>query len=91
MTERPHVNRAERHQLTEQDLAIATRVGRYIERREEGAAPGVQDLLALAAEFGDGAVDDLRTVLAFYEAMRASDGTTADAAVDELPIHDRRR
>jgi hypothetical protein len=32
-------------------------------------------LLAVVAEFGDVAVDDLRTVLAFYEAMRASDGS----------------
>jgi hypothetical protein len=74
MTERRHSNPAERHQLTEQDLAIATLVGRYVERREQGVPPRAQDLLALAAEFGAAAVDDLRTVLAFYEAMRASDG-----------------
>jgi hypothetical protein len=30
-----------------------------------------RDLLAFAAEFGNAAVDELRTVLAFYEAMRA--------------------
>ena len=60
-------------QLTEQDLAIATLVGRYIERRESGQAPCVHDLFAVAEEFGDIAVDALRTVLACYEAMRASD------------------
>ena len=29
--------------------------------------------LAIAGEFGDAAIDKLRTVLAFYEAMRASE------------------
>ena len=63
----------EREQLTEQDLAIATLLGRYIERRERDETPCVHDLLAVAAEFGDCAVDVLRTVLACYEAMRASE------------------
>jgi hypothetical protein len=73
MTE-PYTARAERYGLTEQDLAIATLVGRYIERREQGVPPDVHDLLTVAADFGDAAVDDLRTVLAFYEAMQASEG-----------------
>ena len=60
-------------QLTEQDLAIATLVGRYVERREQGGAPCAHDLIAVAAEFGDAAVDQLRTVLIFYEAMRADE------------------
>ena len=34
------------------------------------------DLLAMAAEFGDAAVAELRDVLAFYEAMRASEDHT---------------
>jgi hypothetical protein len=59
--------------LTERDLAIATLVGRYIERRESAQAPCVPDLLAVAEEFGEVAVDALRTLLACYEAMRASD------------------
>ena len=63
-------------ELTEQDLAIATLVGRYVERREHDQTPCVHDLLAVAAEFGDTAVDALRTVLACYEAMRASDDLT---------------
>ena len=46
-------------------------MGRYIERRESDQTPCVHDLLAAAAEFGDTAVDALRTVLACYEAMRA--------------------
>ncbi len=54
-------------------LRSPTLVGRYIERRERGEAPCAHDLLAVAAEFGDAAVDALRTVLAFYEAMRASE------------------
>jgi hypothetical protein len=73
MSERHNPDPAERDELTEQDLAIATLVGRYIERREQGAAPRVHDLLSVAAEFGDTAVDELRTLLAFYEAMRATE------------------
>jgi hypothetical protein len=71
----------ERAQLTEQDLAIAALVSRYIERREHHQTPCVHDLLAAAAEFGDIAVDVLRTVLACYEAMRADgdDATSADS------------
>jgi len=63
----------EREPLSEQDLAIATLVGRYVERRERGEAPCAHDLLAVAAEHGDHAVAELRDVLAFYEAMRATD------------------
>ena len=73
MSERHNPDPAERVELTEQDLAIATLVGRYIERREQGAAPRVHDLLSVAAEFGDAAVAELRTLLAFYEAMRATE------------------
>ena len=73
MTDRHHSDPTEREQLTEQDLAIATLVGRYVERRETGQAPCAHDLFAVAAEFGETAVDALRTVLACYEAMRASE------------------
>ena len=72
MTDRNHPDPTERERLTEQDLAIATLVGRYVERREHDQAPCANDLLAVAAEFGESAVDALRTVLACYEAMRAS-------------------
>ena len=58
--------------LSDRDLAIATLAGRYIERRERDAAPCAHDLLATAAEFGDDAIDALRTVLACYEAIRTS-------------------
>jgi hypothetical protein len=58
-------------ELTEQDLAIATLVGRYIERRDSGLAPCTHDLFAVAAEFGDTAVDALRTVLASVSDTRA--------------------
>jgi hypothetical protein len=75
----PHVpRRPDRADLSEQDLAVAALVGRYIERREHNESPRVHDLLAVAAEFGDVAVDALRTVLAYYEAMRAyGDDTTS--------------
>jgi len=59
--------------LTEQDLAIAALVGRYIERREHHETPRVHDLLVTAGEFGENAVDVVRAVLACYEAMRASE------------------
>jgi hypothetical protein len=76
MNGRHHPDPTERDELTEQDLAIATLVGRYVERREAGQPPCAHDLLAIAAEFGSTAVDNLRTVLACYEAMRASDDLT---------------
>ena len=75
MSAREYPGSRERPDLTEQDLAIATLVGRYIERRESRRAPCVHDLLAAAAEFGDEAVNELRDVLAFYEAMRESEDT----------------
>jgi hypothetical protein len=73
MTDRYCPDPSERLELTEQDLAIATLVGRHVERREYQETPCAHDLLAIAGEFGDDAVDKLRTVLAFYEAMRASE------------------
>jgi hypothetical protein len=66
-------DRPDRPDPTDRDLAVATLVGRYIERRQMLQAPRVHDLLAMAAEFGDSAVRELRDVLAFYEAMRASE------------------
>ena len=76
MIDRHHPDPAERAELTEQDLAVATLVGRYIERREAQEPPCAHDLFAVAAEFGDSAVDALRTVLACYEAMQASQSLT---------------
>jgi uncharacterized ferritin-like protein (DUF455 family) len=73
MIDRHHPDPIQRAELTEQDLAIAALVGRYIERREHDQTPRVHDLLAAAAEFGETAVDVLRTVLACYEAMCAYD------------------
>ena len=72
MNERHQRDPADRAELTEQDLAVAALVGRYIERRESGQPPRTHVLFAVAAEFGDTAVDALRTVLACYEAMRAT-------------------
>ena len=60
--------------LTARDLMVATLVGRYVERRERGEAPCAHDLLAVAAELGDTAVEELRAVLTFYEAMRSAEG-----------------
>ncbi len=77
MIERHDPDRSKPDELTEQDLAIATLVGRYVERREAGQPPCAHDLLAVTADFGDSAVGVLRTVLACYEAMRASDDLTS--------------
>ena len=60
-------------EFSERDLLIATLVGSYVERRERGDAPCAHDLLAVAAEHGDSAVAELRDVLAFYEAMHATE------------------
>jgi hypothetical protein len=77
MIDRHQPDPVQRAELTEKDLAVATLVGRYIERRETGQPPCAHDLFASAAEFGDAAVDALRTVLACYEAMRANNDLVA--------------
>ena len=74
MNDPHHPDPVERAELNEEDLAISTLVGRYIERR--GRPPCAHDLFAVDAEFGDTAVDALRTVLACYEAMRATHDLT---------------
>jgi hypothetical protein len=68
-----HLDPGDQAELTDQNLAIATLVGRYIERREARHPPCTHDLFAVAAEFGDTAIDALRTVLACYEVMRATE------------------
>ena len=60
-------------EFSERELLMATLVGRYVERRERGHAPCAHDLLSVAAEHGDSAVAEVRDVLAFYEAMRATE------------------
>jgi hypothetical protein len=71
----------ERERLTELDWLLADLVGVYADRRERGMPPQAHDLLAVAAEFGDGAAAKLRTVLALYEALIAD--KTAAAGADE--------
>lgn len=73
MIDRHHPDPIERAELTDQDLAVAALVGRYIERREAGQPPRAHDLFAVAPELGDTAVDALGAVLACYEAMRATE------------------
>ena len=83
MTDQHRPDPAQPELLTEQDLAIAALVGRYIERREQHETPCLHDLLAVAAEFGSAAVDALRTLLASYEAMRASGNDSATLGSSE--------
>jgi hypothetical protein len=45
MTDRHHPTPAEHAELTDHDLAIATLVGRYIERREHHETPCAHELL----------------------------------------------
>lgn len=71
----------ERERLTELDWLLADLVGVYVDRRERGMPPQAHDLLAVAAEFGDGATAKLRTVLALYEALIADE--TAAPRADE--------
>jgi hypothetical protein len=73
MTDHHRPDPVERADLDERDLAIATLVGRYVERRDQRQPPCTHDLLSVAAEFGDEAADQLRTVAALYEAFRASE------------------
>jgi hypothetical protein len=63
----------EREPLTHEDRVLVSLVGRYVERRERGLSTHVGDLFTVASEFGDTAVTKLRTVLAAYEALRASE------------------
>jgi hypothetical protein len=77
MTDIDDLGGFEREPLSEQDLAIAALVGRYVERRERGEAPCAHDLFAIAAEFGDTAVAKLRTVLKVYEALLATKDDTS--------------
>lgn len=68
---RPDADLPGREPLSDQELLIAELVGRYIERRQHGHAPDAQDLVAVAAEHGDAAVNILCFLLACYEAGRA--------------------
>ena len=73
MSAHDHADRSDRACMTEEDLFLAGLVGEYADRRDCGQPPGAHDLLARAAEFGDGATAKLRTVLALYEALLADD------------------
>ena len=70
MSEHDHADPSDRARITEEDLFL---VGAYADRRDRGQPPRAHDLLARAAEFGDGATAKLRAVLALYEALRADD------------------
>ena len=48
MTDVDDLDGFQREPLSEQELAIAALVGRYVERRERGEAPCAQDLFVVA-------------------------------------------
>src|SRR4051812_39092794 len=79
-------NPTERLELTERELAIATLVGRYIERREHRASPRVHDLLAAAAEFGDSAVASCAACSPSTRRCAPARQTTDDASRGQLPL-----
>lgn len=62
----------ERFALEETDAAVAGLVGEHVAAREAGTTPPPH-LEARAAEFGPGAVEQLRAVIGLYEAMRAGE------------------
>lgn len=59
----------ERLELATEEQALADLLDEYVRRRELHQAPCVLDLLAVAAEFGDRAADNLRGVMALYERL----------------------
>ena len=73
MSGHDHPDPSDRTPISEEDLFLAALVGEYADRRDRSQPPPAHDLLARAAEFGDGATAKLRTVLAMYEALRADD------------------
>jgi hypothetical protein len=73
MSARNHADSSDRARIAEEDLFLAGLVGEYADRRDRGQAPRAHDLLARAAELGDGASVKLRTVVALYEALLADD------------------
>jgi hypothetical protein len=75
MSKHDRTDPSERSRIGEEDLFLAGLVGEYADRRDRGHAPRAHDLLARAAEFGDGASAELRTVLALYEALLADDAS----------------
>jgi hypothetical protein len=60
-------DRLEREPLSRRDLQLVAVVARYVDARERGAAVRLDDVLAVAAEFGDGAAARVRAVIALYE------------------------
>jgi hypothetical protein len=82
--------------LDEREEVIVALLGRYIARRESGVSPQAHDLLAVAAEFGDGAFRGLRAGLTCYEAMRTVDAPpsarrAAATAAERQGFHARNR
>jgi hypothetical protein len=75
MSGHDHADPPDRVRIAEEDLFLAALVGEYADRRDRGQPPRAHDLLARAAEFGDGTTTKLRTVLALYEALLADDPT----------------
>ncbi len=75
MSGHDHPDPSDRARIAEEDLFLAGLVGEYADRRDCDQPPRAHDLLARAAEFGGGAADKLRTVLALYEAFLADDAS----------------
>jgi hypothetical protein len=75
MSAHDHTDPSDRARIAEEDLFLAGLVGEYADRRDRGQPPRAHDLVARAAESGDGATAKLRTVLALYEALLADDSS----------------
>ena len=66
-------DRLPRQPLSRSDREILSAIVRHAKRREQGEPALDEDLLAVAAEFGDASVAKLRTVRRIHEALRGDD------------------
>lgn len=72
MNPRDYPDPAQRQLETDLDDLIAELLGEYITRRNHRTTPEVLDLLARAGEFGDRAIQQMRDLIAFYDAYRVT-------------------
>ncbi|MTD46289.1 hypothetical protein GKE82_18860 [Conexibacter sp. W3-3-2] len=72
MTPLDYPDPAERLAADETDRAFAQLLGDYFTRRATCTTPEVLDLLTAAGEHGHVAVQQMRDLIAFYEAARAT-------------------
>ena len=66
-----YLDPADPFELDAEDHLVARLLGGSVERRADGIRPaGDSDVVACATEFGDRATENIRSVIALYEASR---------------------